>query len=226
MIVWRREESGAWYQHCMACDIWLDHNHLAGRKHKSRLAWAREQQEAERVAPPPPPPPPTPPPPRGTATSVVATTMLQPPPSGTATSGTATVTAPTQPPPSGTATSVVAADPLSTGAATNAVAADPSSSGAATNVVAADPSSSGAATNGDTDGVDEVPLLPDPRLAWALMTDLSNLELPYTLREELLDFLINKWQLMHFRGAPARAMRTSRSCIAMPRPPVPNPHFQ
>ena len=192
MIVWQRDECGKWHHHCMACDAYVDHNHLGGKKHKRKLAWAREQQQAESVAPPPPPPP-------------------TPPPSGT-------VTAPTQPPPSGTATSVVAADPLSTGAATNAVAADPSSSGAATNVVAADPSSSGADTNGDTDA--------DTRLAWALMTDLSNLELPYTLREELLDFLINKWQLMHFRGAPARAMRTSRSCIAMPRPPVPNPNFQ
>ena len=169
MIVWQRDECGKWHHHCMACDAYVDHNHLGGKKHKRKLAWAREQQQAESVAPPPPPPPPT------------------PPPSGT-------VTAPTQPPPSGTATSVVA-------------------------------SSSCAATNGDSDVVDKVPLLPDPQHAWALMTDLSNLELPYTLREELLDFLINKWQLMHFRGAPARAMRTSRSCI-MPRPPVPNPHFQ
>ena len=201
MIVWQRDECGKWHHHCMACDAYVDHNHLGGKKHKRKLAWAREQQQAESVAPPPPPPPPTPPPPSGT------------------------VTPPTQPPPSGTATSVVAADPLSTGAATNAVAADPSSSGAATTVVAADLSSSGAATNGDTDGVDEIPVLPNPQHAWALMTELSNLDLPYSLREELLDSLINKWQLMHFRGAPARAMRTSRSCI-MPRPPVPNPHFQ
>ena len=157
MIVWQRDDCGKWHHHCMACDAYVDHNHLGGKKHKRYLAWAREQQQAESVAPPPPPPPPT------------------PPPSGT-------VTAPTQPPPSGTATSVVAAD---------------------------------------------------PQHAWAWMTDLSNLdlllillELPYTLREEVLDFLINEWQLMHFRGGPARALRTSRSCIAMPRPPVPNPNFQ